>query len=72
MIMKPRDPRPNRKVRYAVVGLGHIAQNAVLPAFAHAKRNSILSWSTRCGSPVKKTRVLRLKAKTQLVAGRLH
>jgi len=30
------------KVRYAVVGLGHIAQAAVLPAFAHAKRNSIL------------------------------
>ena len=43
MIMKARDPRPNRKVRYAVVGLGHIAQNAVLPAFAHAKRNSVLS-----------------------------
>jgi glucose-fructose oxidoreductase len=30
------------KVRYAVVGLGHIAQAAVLPAFAHAKRNSSL------------------------------
>jgi predicted dehydrogenase len=30
------------KVRYAVVGLGHIAQAAVLPAFAHAKRNSTL------------------------------
>src|SRR5256714_10056827 len=28
------------KIRYAVVGLGHIAQVAVLPAFAHAKRNS--------------------------------
>jgi predicted dehydrogenase len=27
-------------VRYAVVGLGHIAQVAVLPAFGHAKRNS--------------------------------
>src|SRR5688500_15703718 len=27
-------------IRYAVVGLGHIAQVAVLPAFAHAKRNS--------------------------------
>ena len=31
-----------RRVRYAVVGLGHIAQVAVLPAFAHAKRNSQL------------------------------
>jgi predicted dehydrogenase len=30
-------------VRYAVVGLGHIAQVAVLPAFAHAKRNSRLA-----------------------------
>src|SRR5919106_4970471 len=36
--------RNNRKqVRYAVVGLGHIAQVAVLPSFAHATRNSILT-----------------------------
>jgi glucose-fructose oxidoreductase len=28
------------KIRYAVVGLGHIAQVAVLPAFRHAARNS--------------------------------
>jgi glucose-fructose oxidoreductase len=33
---------PKNKVRYAVVGLGHIAQVAVLPAFKHAKRNSTL------------------------------
>ena len=32
----------HRKVGYAVVGLGYIAQVAVLPAFAHAKRNSRL------------------------------
>ncbi|HWA74048.1 MAG TPA: Gfo/Idh/MocA family oxidoreductase [Polyangiaceae bacterium] len=31
-----------RKVRYAVVGAGNIAQVAVLPAFAHAKENSQL------------------------------
>ena len=31
-----------KKIRYAVVGLGHIAQVAVLPAFAHA-RNSRLT-----------------------------
>jgi glucose-fructose oxidoreductase len=31
---------PAHKVRYALVGLGHIAQVAVLPAFAHAARNS--------------------------------
>jgi predicted dehydrogenase len=30
-------------IRYAVVGLGHIAQVAMLPAFAHAKRNSRLT-----------------------------
>jgi len=29
-------------VRYAVVGLGHIAQVAMLPAFAHARHNSKL------------------------------
>jgi predicted dehydrogenase len=32
-----------RKIRYAVVGLGHIAQVAVLPAFKHAKENSTLA-----------------------------
>jgi len=32
-----------RAVRYAVVGLGHIAQVAVLPAFAHARHNSVLA-----------------------------
>lgn len=31
-----------RKIRYAVVGLGHIAQAAVLPAFKHATDNSEL------------------------------
>ena len=32
-----------RKIRYAVVGQGHFAQAAVLPAFAHAKKNSELT-----------------------------
>ena len=32
-----------RTVRYAVVGLGYIAQVAILPAFAHARRNSRLT-----------------------------
>ena len=34
--------RSLKHVRYAVVGLGHIAQEAVLPAFAHAASNSQL------------------------------
>src|SRR5687767_10826550 len=37
-------PQPRKGiVRYAVVGLGHIAQVAMLPAFAHARRNSRLT-----------------------------
>src|ERR1044071_6909777 len=32
-----------KRIRYAVVGLGHIAQVAVLPAFAHAVSNSQLT-----------------------------
>ena len=32
-----------RTIRYAVVGLGHIAQVAVIPAFAHARRNCELA-----------------------------
>jgi glucose-fructose oxidoreductase len=34
--------RKTERVRYAVVGLGHIAQGAVLPAFANARKNSEL------------------------------
>jgi predicted dehydrogenase len=30
-------------VRYAVVGLGHIAQNAILPAFAHARNSTLVA-----------------------------
>lgn len=36
-------PTTNDPVRYAVVGLGYIAQIAVLPAFAHARKNSRLT-----------------------------
>ena len=32
-----------RKVRYAVVGLGHFAQKAILPAFHHARKTSELT-----------------------------
>jgi predicted dehydrogenase len=34
--------RPKQKIRYAVVGLGYIAQIAVLPAFRNARSNSKL------------------------------
>jgi glucose-fructose oxidoreductase len=40
---RPRPPVPRRKIRYAVVGQGYISQVAVLPAFAHATRNSQLT-----------------------------
>ncbi|HYG54807.1 MAG TPA: Gfo/Idh/MocA family oxidoreductase [Burkholderiales bacterium] len=44
---------PRRLVRYAVVGLGHIAQVAVLPAFGNARRNSRLT-ALVSGDPVKR------------------
>src|SRR5260370_41803125 len=31
------------KVRYAVIGLGHFAQKAILPAFEHARKTSQLA-----------------------------
>jgi glucose-fructose oxidoreductase len=38
----PRAAKQNqKKIRYAVVGLGHIAQVAVLPAFAHAENSEL-------------------------------
>src|SRR5919112_377045 len=42
---RPRRTNISRRktVRYAVIGLGHIAQGAVLPAFKHARRNSVLT-----------------------------
>jgi glucose-fructose oxidoreductase len=40
--MPARSPA-STAVRYGIVGLGHIAQVAVLPAFAHARRNSRVS-----------------------------
>jgi predicted dehydrogenase len=41
--MAARTTRKRKKIRYAVVGLGYIAQVAVLPAFAHARKNSLLA-----------------------------
>src|SRR3954462_14354961 len=47
---------PKPQVRYAVVGLGHIAQVAVLPAFGNAKRNSRLC-ALVSGDPVKRRKL---------------
>jgi glucose-fructose oxidoreductase len=44
---------PRKQVRYAVVGLGHIAQVAVLPAFGNSRRNSKLA-ALVSGDPVKR------------------
>jgi len=44
---------PKRQIRYAVVGLGHIAQVAVLPAFGNARRNSKLV-ALVSGDPLKR------------------
>ncbi len=40
-VRTPGAPR-HRRVRYAVAGLGYIAQGAMLPAFGHARENSEL------------------------------
>ena len=32
-----------KRIRYAVIGLGYIAQSAILPAFGHALENSELT-----------------------------
>jgi len=45
-----------RPVRYAVVGLGKIAQTAVLPAFEHAKKNARLV-ALVSGTPKKLTKL---------------
>jgi predicted dehydrogenase len=47
---------PRRQIRYAVVGLGHIAQVAVLPAFGNARRNSKLVGLVS-GDPLKRERL---------------
>src|SRR5213075_1486857 len=38
-----RTSRSKRQVGYAVVGLGHIAQTAVLPAFRHAQNARLVA-----------------------------
>jgi len=45
---EPQDP-----LRFAVIGLGYIAQNAVLPAFRHAQRSCVLTGLVS-GDPAKR------------------
>ncbi len=54
-------------VRYAVVGLGHIAQTAVLPGFLHAKRNSRVT--ALVSDDPEKSRILGKKYKVDLTYG---
>jgi glucose-fructose oxidoreductase len=42
MARKTRTATKSHRIRYAVVGQGYISQVAVLPAFAHARKNSQL------------------------------
>jgi len=44
----------NKQVRYAVVGLGHIAQVAVLPAFAHAENSELAALVSDDGEKLEK------------------
>jgi predicted dehydrogenase len=41
--LMPRQSKSSDKVRYAVVGLGHIAQVAVLPAFKNSKNSELVA-----------------------------
>jgi len=38
-----RNGRSGRKIRYAVVGLGHLTQVAVLPAFRQAQNSELVA-----------------------------
>jgi predicted dehydrogenase len=39
----PQDPSTDRKVRYAVVGLGWFAQSVAIPAFDHAENSELVA-----------------------------
>ncbi len=46
-----------KKIRYAVVGLGHITQNAVLPAFQNTKNSQLAAIVT--GDPAKRKEIAK-------------
>src|SRR5690349_3042502 len=47
----------NQKVRYAVVGLGHLSQTAVLPAFEHTENAELYALVSR--DEAKRSRLAR-------------
>ncbi len=49
--------KSNRKIRYAVVGLGHLAQVAVLPAFKSAENSELVALVS--GDPKKQEKLAR-------------
>src|SRR5262245_53540865 len=53
---KAKRREEEKRVRYAVIGLGYIAQVAILPAFAHARQNSELA-ALVSGDPMKLRRL---------------
>src|SRR3954467_485094 len=57
MARKSSREKSDRQVGYAVIGLGHIAQSAVLPAFAHAKNAKLVALVS--GDPEKRQKLSR-------------
>jgi len=57
MARKSSREKSGRQVGYAVIGLGHIAQSAVLPAFAHANNAKLVAVVS--GDPEKRTKLAR-------------
>ena len=59
--MKRKSSEKRSKVKFGVIGLGHIAQSAVLPAFLHAKKDVELA--ALISGDAKKLKVLAKKYK---------
>src|SRR4051812_32070495 len=57
MARKSSREKSDRQVGYAVIGLGHIAQSAVLPAFAHARNSRLVALVS--GDPEKRQKLSR-------------
>src|SRR3954465_2770998 len=57
MARKSSREKSDRQVGYAVIGLGHIAQSAVLPAFVHARNSRLVALVS--GDPEKRQKLSR-------------